>query len=131
MGVEFIANAGACLASGNVLTRRGRVRWMVREESKAPADNGWRIFSAIDDSAYLNTPGSLQIAAFNDVCAIEPALIGIYDLPVGSDLQIVDDGSRVSIVDTRTGQELSDDDLYVPGEPVRDWGTRTPRPTQS
>lgn len=129
-GVEFIANAGACLASGNVLTRRGRVRWMVREESKAPADNGWRIFSAIDDSDYLNTPGSLQIASFNDVCAIEPALIGIYDLPVGSDLQIVDDGSRVSIVDTRTGRTIPEDDLYVPGDPVRDWGPDTPRPAR-
>lgn len=127
-GVEFIPDAGACLASGNVLSGRGRVRWMVREESKAAADNGWRIFSVIDDTQYLSTPGSLQIASFNDVCAIEPALIGIYDLPVGSDLQIVDDGSRISIVETRTGRELGEDELYVPGQPVRDWGPNTPRP---
>ncbi|KRD44157.1 hypothetical protein ASE38_08335 [Cellulomonas sp. Root930] len=127
--VEFIANAGACLASRNVLERRARARWMVREPSKAPADNGWRIFSAIDDAQYLATPGNLQIAAFNQVCALEPALIGIYDLPIGSDLQIVDDGTRVSVVDTRTGRELTDDDLYVPGNPVRDWGAATPRPS--
>jgi hypothetical protein len=128
--VEFIANAGACLATRNVLEGRGRVRWMVREPSKAPADNGWRIFSAIDDAQYLADPANLQIVAFNQVCALEPALIGIYDLPVGSDLQIVDDGSRVRVVETRTGRELADEDLYVPGNPVRTWGPATPRPHQ-
>lgn len=125
---ELIPDAGACLASGNVLDRRARVRWMVREASKAPADNGWRIFSAVDDEEYLAIPGALRIAAFTEVCAIEPALIGIYDLPVGSDLQIVDDGHRISVVDTATGRELQEDELYVPGDPVRDWGERTPRP---
>lgn len=129
-GRSVIPNSGACLASRNVLEGRARVRWMVREPSKAPVDNGWRIFSAIDDSQYLNTPGNLQIASFDQVCAIEPALIGIYDLPVGSDLQIVDDGQRISIVETATGRELGEDELYVPGNPVRDWGAATPRPAQ-
>jgi hypothetical protein len=126
----FIANAGACLASRNVLEGRARVRWMVREKSKAAADNGWRVFSAMDDSEFLNTPGNLQVVAFDQLCQIEPALIGIYDLPVGSDLQIVDDGQRIAIVDTRTGRELGVADLYVPGNPVRDWGADTPRPAR-
>jgi len=46
--MEFIPGAGACLATRNVIEKKGLVRWMVRGESKAPADNGWQIMSHID-----------------------------------------------------------------------------------
>lgn len=113
--IEFIPGAGACIASTNILSGAGRVRWMVREPSNNPADNGWRIFSNIDTSEYLHDSANLKIADFNQLCEIEPALIGIWDLPVGSDLQIVDDGNGIKIVATRTGQEVPQDRLYVPG----------------
>jgi len=32
------------------------------------------------------------------------------------------------VVDTPTGRELGENELYVPGDPVRDWGAATPRP---
>jgi len=126
---EFIKDAGACLATKNVMKRRGRVRWMVREPSVVGPDNGWRIFSDIDTDEYLADASNFQIVSFNDVCAIEPALIGIYDLPIGSDLQITDDGQHIRIVETITGRALTMEELYVPGNPVRDWGDATPQPT--
>lgn len=126
--VEFIPNAGACLTSRNVMSGAGWVKFMVREISQAPADNGWRVFSHIDTSEYLSDNANMQIVAFNDLSALEPALIGIYDFPVGSDLQIVDDGRRLQIVDTRTGQPVPEDQFYIPGNPTRDWGQNTPRP---
>lgn len=104
--IEFIPRAGACTVTKNVMSGAGRVRWMVRETSKAPADNGWVIMSHIDTEEYLRDGSNWQIADFNDVCAIEPALIGIWNLPVGSDLQIVRDGRRIRIVDTPTGREI-------------------------
>lgn len=79
-----------------------------------PADNGWRIFSSIDSEAYLADPSNLQVADFNAVCALEPALIGIYDFPVGSDLQIVDDGSGIRVVETATGREVPAENFFVP-----------------
>lgn len=112
--IEFIPKAGACLATANVLEGRGRVRWMVRGASKAPADNGWQIMSHIDDSAYLNDTSNWRIVDFNELCAIEPALIGIWDLPVGSDLQLVDDELGIRILETPTGREVPTEDLYVP-----------------
>ena len=111
---EFIPQAGACLVSKNVMSGAGRVRWMVRVPSQVPADNGWRIFSSIDSQAYLADPSNLQVADFNAVCALEPALIGIYDFPVGSDLQIVDDGSGIQVVDTATGREIPAENFFVP-----------------
>ena len=115
MSIEFIPGAGACLASKNVLSGAGRIKWMVREESRAPADNGWRIFSDVDTTEYLHDANNLVITDFNSVCELEPALIGIWNLPVGSDLQIVDEGDGIHIVDTATGQPVPADELYVPG----------------
>lgn len=102
------------MTTKNVMSHAGRVRWMVRESSRAPSDNGWRIFSAIDTDDYLAGASNFVIVDFNDVCAIEPALIGIWNLKVGSDLQIVDDGKRISIVETQTGKEIPTEELYVP-----------------
>lgn len=120
--VEFIANAGACLTTRNVMEGRGRVRWMVREGSQREVDNGWRFFSVIDTDEYLADSSNWVVVGFNEVCAIEPALIGVYDFPVGSDLQIVDGGSGIEIVDTDTGEVIPRDQWYVPGAPVRQWG---------
>lgn len=47
---EFIPGAGASLATTNVMSGAGRVRWMVRKPSRRAADNGWRIMSSIDGS---------------------------------------------------------------------------------
>lgn len=113
--IEFIPDAGACLVSNNVLSGAGRVKWMVRETPHAPGDNGWRIFSSIDTDDYLADADNITIVDFNQVCEVEPALIGIWDFPAGSDLQIVDEGQGISIVDTRSGQAVPIDDLYVPG----------------
>ena len=104
--IEFIPKAGASLATKNVLEGRGRVRWMVRRPSRAAADNGWQIMSHVDTSDYLNDTANWQIVDYNDLCAIEPALIGIWDLPVGSDLQLVNDELGVRILDTPTGREI-------------------------
>lgn len=112
--IEFIPHAGACLVSKNVLSGAGRVKWMVREPSRAAADNGWRIFSHIDTSEYLHDATNLEITDYNRVCEIEPALIGIWDMPVGSDLQLVDEGNGIHIVDTTTGREVPPDSFYVP-----------------
>ena len=121
--MEFIPGAGACLATRNVIEEKGLVRWMVRGESKAPADNGWQIMSHIDTSEYLNDTSNWQIVDFNDLCAIEPALIGIWDLPVGSDLQIVRDELGIRIVDTPTGREIPVENLYVPRPSARSDGS--------
>jgi len=115
VSIEFIPKAGACLASKNVLSGAGRIKWMVREESRVPADNGWRIFSDIDTTDYLHDASNLIITDFNSVCELEPALIGIWDLPLGSDLQIVSEGQGIEIVDTATGRSVPTEQLYVPG----------------
>ncbi|MDR6865502.1 hypothetical protein J2Y69_000084 [Microbacterium resistens] len=70
--------------------------------------------SAADSGEYLADPSNWRITDFNDACGVEPALIGIYDLPVGSDLQIVVDEQGKRIVETPTGRELTPEQMYVP-----------------
>lgn len=46
--------------------------------------------------------------------SIEPALIGIWDFPVGADLQVVDEGAGIRIVDTASGRAVPQESFYVP-----------------
>ncbi|WP_285727959.1 DUF2185 domain-containing protein [Psychromicrobium xiongbiense] len=86
---EFIRDSGACVVSLNIMKGVAPLRWLVREPSINPSDNGWRFFSAIDDEAYLDDPRNLSVVSFNEVAAIEPAIIGVYLHPVGSDYELV------------------------------------------
>ena len=112
--IEFIPKAGACLATTNVLERRGKVKWMWRRPSQNGADNGWRVMSDIDTPEYLNVASNWKIVDFNDVCHIEPALIGIYDFEVGSELSINRDHQGIRVVDTPTGRTIPPENFYVP-----------------
>ena len=113
--IEFVKDSGANLVSKNILSGVAPVRWMVRGESKAAVDNGWIFFSAADDAAFTaDMAANFQITSFNAVCNIEPAVIGIYDLPVGSDLELVRTPERMFFVDVKTGREIPNDMLYVP-----------------
>ncbi|MFH9727574.1 DUF2185 domain-containing protein [Streptomyces sp. NPDC017254] len=120
---EFIQGAGASLATRSVLSGAGRIRWAHRKPSRHAADNGWRVMSDVDSSEYLSDAGNWAVTDFNELCAIEPALIAVYDFPVGSDLQIVKDGAGLRILDAVSGREVPQSAYYVPG--------RAARPTQS
>ena len=112
--IRFIPNAGVCIATLNVINKTGVVRWMVRNPPQAYVDSGWEIMSHLDTTEYLNDPSNWRIVDFNYLCGIEPALIGIWDMPVGSDLQIVRDELGIRIVDTPTGREIPVEEMYVP-----------------
>lgn len=57
MTIEFIPNAGACLVSTNITEGRGAIRFLIRDRSEDPADNGWRILSDVDTDEFLSTDG--------------------------------------------------------------------------
>ncbi|MFI1380504.1 DUF2185 domain-containing protein [Embleya sp. NPDC020886] len=111
---EFIPGAGASLATRSVLAGESRIRWVHRKPSRQPADNGWRILGDSDTGEYLSNAKNWAPVDFNELCAIEPALIGIYDFPVGSELQFVREGGGVLIVDVESGREVPRSALYVP-----------------
>lgn len=57
---------------------------------------------------YLDDPKNMTVVDFNDLCDIEPACIGIYDLPIGSDIQlVVEPDGRRRWFDNKTKKEIS------------------------
>jgi hypothetical protein len=104
---EFIRDAGGCIVSKRILDGEYPLRWCYRDQSTNPVDNGWRFISAVDDEEYINNPDNNVVVDFNTVAAIEPAVIAIYDMPVGTDLELVHnaDGS-MQFIDNETGKPI-------------------------
>lgn len=111
---EFIAGAGASIATRNVLVGQGLVRFVMREEPRPGVpDNGWRVFGELDTDDYVADSANLVVVDFNQLCALEPALIGIWDFPVGTELEIVRD-DRIRVIDVQDGTEVPAELFYVP-----------------
>ena len=51
---------------------------------------------------------NMTVVDFNELCNLEPACIGIYDLPIGSDIQlVVEPDRRRRWFDNKTEKEIS------------------------
>ena len=108
MTTKYIINAGAAIVSRKIVERTGNIKWLTREAPIAPQDTGWRILSDRDTDEYLADPANMTVVDFNDICDIEPACIGIYDLPVGSDIQlVVEPDGRRRWFDNKTEREIT------------------------
>lgn len=113
--IAFVPPSGKALTTENTLQRRAPIRWLNRDEPVNDTDNGWRVFSAIDTGEYLKDGSNWKIVDFNELCMIEPALIGVWDFPVGSRLEFVDDHTKY-FIDSLTDQEIPRSRLYIPAQ---------------
>lgn len=103
---KFIEGAGGCIVSKNILNHNGNLKWLFREESVNEVDNGWRFLSDIDTDEFINNPNNMTVCDFNTVVEIEPAVLAIYHLPVGTDLQLVVENNKRFFVDNLTGKVI-------------------------
>ncbi len=81
-----LKNAGASLVSNTILQGKGPLKYAIREDAVADADNGWRFF-AENDTDPLST--EMTPIDFNLILQMQPAVFGIYEYPAGSTLQLV------------------------------------------
>ena len=106
--ITFINNAGAAIVSRKIVERTGNIKWMIRDVPLAPQDSGWRVLSDRDTAEYIRDSKNLFLADFNDICNLEPACIAIYDLPIGSNIQlVVEPDGRRRWFDNKTEKEIS------------------------
>lgn len=104
---EFAQDSGGSLLSRNALDGKAPIRWAFREGPVNPVDNGWRFLSAADDDEFLADPANLTIVPFNTVVSLEPAVLPLLPLPIGTDVTILrDEGGRITLVDSATGVPL-------------------------
>lgn len=98
---------GACLVSKNIYDKSGKLKWCVRENSTRDVDNGWRFLADIDTDEYLTDAKNWCVLPYESVIEIEPAVMAIYDMKVGTELTLIQEGKRKLFIDTNTGKEIA------------------------
>ena len=107
MRPTYIRDAGYAFVSRKIAERTGNIKWLIRETPIALDDSGWRVLSDRDTAEYIRDSKNLFLADFNDICNLEPACIGIYDLPIGSNIQlVVESDGRRRWFDNKTKKEI-------------------------
>ena len=96
-------NLGGCIITRSLYEGTSKLKWIFREEGVNPADNGWRAIGDTDIEEYINAPGNNVVVDFDRLVEIEPAVLAIYDMPVGTDLEF--DAQRRVFIDSNTGKE--------------------------
>jgi hypothetical protein len=102
----FIENAGGVIITKSIYQGTSKVKWLFREESANSSDNGWRAIGDNDTQEYLDNPENSIIVDFNTLANIEPAVLAIYDMPVGTDLEFCFDNTGRYFIDTNTGKRI-------------------------
>ena len=98
---------GASIISNNILENKANIKWILREESVNELDNGWRFLSEIDTEDYLSHAENMSICDWSTIVEIEPAVLSIFNMPIGTELTIIYEDERVYFLDSNSGQKLS------------------------
>lgn len=103
---RYIKFTGKCVVSKNIIENNGRLKWCFREYPVNEEDNGWRFLSDIDTEDFINDSKNMGIYSFNDLVEFEPAILNIFNLPIGTDLTITKQGKKTIIIDNNTGKYI-------------------------
>ena len=101
---DFKFNLGGCMVSNNILTGKGKLKWCYRHEPNPTnkVDNGWEFLSDVDTEEYLNISENWSVVSWDNMFFIEPSIVGIFDLPYGSDLIFIEDETGKYYYDAKT-----------------------------
>lgn len=99
-------NHGGCIVTKSLYEGTSKLKWIFRESSVNPADNGWRAIGDTDTEEYINEPGNNVVVDFDRLVEIEPAVLAIYDMPIGTDLEFCHDDTGRYFIDSNTGKRV-------------------------
>ena len=97
----FISNAGGMIITKSLLEGKSKLKWIFRENSTNAADNGWRAIGDTDTQEYINNSKNMTVVDFNTF-----AILAIYNLPVGTDLEFHIENGKRYFVDTQSGKVI-------------------------
>lgn len=101
---EYIKGAGGTIVSKSILDGTSKLKWLFRQESEH--GNGWIAFGDTDTQEYVNDVKNMTIVDFNTLANIEPTVVNVFYMPIGTDLEFRSDKTGKYFVDTRTGKEI-------------------------
>jgi len=129
---KYVENAGSCIVTKSILNGETKFRWLFREEPLNNIDTGWMAFGDSDNDDYVNDPKNLTVVDLNTLINIEPTILNVYEMPIGTDLIFIEEdgdkfteSNRISLhtvgeVDFPTGQVIIADPLcYLHSEENR------------
>ena len=98
---------GASIVSNNILENKANIKWILRENSVNELDNGWRFLSEIDTEEYLSHAENMSTCDWSTIVEIEPAVLSIFNMPIGTELILIYEGEKKYFIDSSSGQKLS------------------------
>ncbi len=98
-------NMGGSIVTRNILEGRGNLTWCIRHAFSHKADNGWVFLSDIDTEAYLAETSNMIVVGWETVINIEPAVIPIFNMPIGTELTLIREGNQKRFIYTDSGNE--------------------------
>lgn len=104
--VTFIENAGGCMITKSLLAGESELKWIFRNDSINDVDNGWRAFGDTDTQEYIDKVENHVVVDFNTLANLEPMVLEIYSLPVGTDLEYHVDETGRYFTDNNTGERI-------------------------
>ena len=105
-GVIKQMSMGGCVVSKNIIEGKGKLKWCIREESKIAVDTGWVFLSDIDTDEYLENSDNMKAYNFEDIVNIEPSILSLYNLPIGTEVVLMENQDGKYFIDFETGEEM-------------------------
>ena len=94
---------GGAMVTKSLLEGTSELKWFYRENPVDQQDNGWRAIGDTDTQEYIDEPSNSVIVDFNSLIQIEPAVLSICHLPVGTELELKRVGKELHFIDLKTG----------------------------
>lgn len=95
---------GACIVTKSILNKTARPKWIFREDNGI--GTGWVVLGDTDTQEYINQAEHFSVVDFTTLAEMEPLMMHIFYMPIGSDLEFCCDESGKYFVDTKTGKEI-------------------------
>lgn len=105
--ISVIDHAGGMIVTKSLLSGHSKLKWLFRDDGINPDDSGWRAIGDTDTQEYLDNPANSIIVGFNTLVNIEPAVLSVYTMPVGTDLGFCCERGEKFFRDTKTGKRIS------------------------
>lgn len=96
--IQLIQPIGGCMATDKITIDGESVNYMYREHPDIETDSGWRFLSGSETQDYADNSGNWGIYDTNTIANYDNAIIPYLGLPIGSELERVEDSNEFRII---------------------------------
>jgi hypothetical protein len=98
---KMIPEMGSCIASDKITIQGLPVGFMYREEPQDENDTGWRFIAGTESQEFIDDPLNSMVFEVNVIANYDPAIIPYIHLPVGSELERMEETDQFILLSTK------------------------------